>query len=101
MSKWYKTSEKLPDDRTLVAIWYGTIRPQPVDHRYDVTVYNLYRMAYYEGGKWLDCEDIDINLSDKYRIDSWCEIPFQNGKSLKSELVEVEPIGNRFDILDL
>jgi hypothetical protein len=75
--KWYKVEEKLPKDKTLVVVWYGA-KTEVVDGRIDRTVYNTYKMAFYEDGLWKDMSDFsdfNKNLADKYRIDKWYEIP--------------------------
>ena len=98
--KWYKITEKNPRNKTLVAIWYSQCLCQPVDPRYDTTVYNTYKLAFYEDGRWIDYEDHETNLANKYRIDKWCEIPFEHGKRLDKK-IKLDPIKDRFEILDL
>ena len=98
--KWYKITEKNPSNKSLVAIWYHYNHHQPIDSRYDPTVYNSYKLAFYEDGKWLDLEDFETNLANKHRIYKWYEVPFEHGGKL-DEKIELDPIGDRFEILDL
>ena len=98
--KWYKLNEKTPKNKTFVVIYVGVL-PEIIDSRYDRTVYNTYRLALYTDGKWLDIENFDVNLADTYYIDKWIEIPFENKEGNDCKLEMLDPIENRFNILDL
>ena len=97
--KWYKITEKNPRNKGLVAIWYRQNFYQPVDSRYDITVYNSYMFAFYKNKKWLDLDTYQVDLASKYRIDKWCEVPFHDGRTSDEEILD--PIKDRFSILDL
>ena len=106
--KWYNPSEKTPKDKTLVVVWGSSgHRPDVLDSRYDRTVYNTYKLALYSDNKWLDIADFnfDVNLADTYNIDKWIEVPFEygfkHGKGYYHKLEKLDPIDDRFEILDL
>ncbi len=102
--KWYKPSEELPKDKTLVVVWGSSGQvPDVIDSRFDRTVYNTYKLALYIDSKWLDVVDFnfDVNLADTFRVDKWIEVPFEHGEGYYHKLEQLDPISDRFEILDL
>ena len=45
--KWYDIDEKLPKNRSLVAIWYRKGSAPSVDNKYIKTVYSTYKIVFY------------------------------------------------------
>ena len=106
--KWYRPSEKLPKNKTFVAMLLGTPDVAAVDCRYDRVMYNSYTwysLAFYQDGKWWSTGTPPVDYADTNFIMGWCEVsraPEDIERRKKQEKIEEEDrVDDRFSILDL